>query len=352
MTACRRPYRGGRVLGIDTSCDDTAAAVVLDGHRVLSSVVASQAALHRPYGGVVPEIASRRHLQAILPVIEQALRQAGLERGEVDAVAATYGPGLVGSLLVGLMAGKALALAWGVPFVGVDHLEGHVASIWLDRSPDEVALPAAVLVASGGHTELLEVAGPGAVRVLGRTRDDAAGEAFDKVGRLLGLPYPAGPAVDRLSREGRPDAVQLPRALPEGLDFSFSGLKTAARLELLPRLGTEISAADAAASLQQAVVDVLVDKLMRAARQTAARSVAVTGGVAANSALRRAVAEAAGREGLRAILPAPALCTDNGAMIAAAGHRRLLAHGASPLDLAADPSARLPATEAGRVPGD
>ncbi|HEY8486586.1 MAG TPA: tRNA (adenosine(37)-N6)-threonylcarbamoyltransferase complex transferase subunit TsaD [Limnochordales bacterium] len=327
------------VLGIDTSCDDTAAAVVRDGREVLSSVVASQAELHRRFGGVVPEVASRRHLVAIVPVVEQALEQAGVHKSQLDAVAATYGPGLVGSLLVGLMAGKALAVALDIPFVGVDHLEGHVASAWLARP--QLALPMVVLVASGGHTELVLVPEQGPWRVLGRTRDDAAGEAFDKVGRLLGLPYPAGPAIDRLSREGRADAVRLPRALPEGLDFSFSGLKTAAALALAPRVGGELSLADAAASLQAAVVEVLVEKLFRAARQEGVRTVAVTGGVAANGALRAAVEEQARQHGLEAVLPPAWLCTDNGAMIAAAGYLRLLQQGPSPLDLPAEPSARL-----------
>lgn len=337
-----RPYGGGLVLGIDTSCDDTAAAVVRDGRQLLSSVVASQVAVHQPFGGVVPEIASRRHLAAILPVIAQALEQAGVERHQLDAVAATFGPGLVGSLLVGFMAGKALALALDVPFVAVDHLEGHVASVWL-AEPD-VQGPLVVLVASGGHTELVHVDRDGTFRRLGGTRDDAAGEAFDKVGRLLGLDYPAGPAIDRLSEEGRPDAVSLPRGLRGSgtLDFSFSGLKTAALQHLAPALEEgRITRADAAASLQQAVVDVLVERLVRAAAQTQSPAVAAAGGVAANRGLRRALAEAAMQRGLEAILPPPALCSDNGAMIAAAGHRRLLRDGPSDLATAVDPSARI-----------
>lgn len=335
-----RPYRGGLILGIDTSCDDTAAAVVRDGREVLSSVVASQVEVHRRFGGVVPEIASRRHLASILPVIRQALDQAGVDRRDLDAVAATYGPGLVGSLLVGFMAGKALALALGVWFAGVDHLEGHVASVWLAQ-PD-VQPPLVVLVASGGHTELFLVEAPTHLRLLGRTRDDAAGEAFDKIGRLLGLGYPAGPAIDRLARQGRPEAVRLPRALlGDTLDFSFSGLKTAAALTLRPALEAGLAVADAAASVQQAIVDVLVEKLMRAAEQTGVRTVAVTGGVAANQGLRQAVRDEARRRGFQAILPPPALCTDNGAMIAAAAHMRLLAEGPSSPHLGVDPSARL-----------
>ena len=336
-----KPYQGGLLIGIDTSCDDTAAAVVRGGREILSSVVASQVELHRRFGGVVPEIASRQHLLAILPVIQRALEQAGVERHRLEGVAATYGPGLVGSLLVGFMAGKALALALDIPFVGVDHLEGHVASAWLAR-PD-LEGPVVVLVASGGHTELFFVEEPGRLRHLGGTRDDAAGEAFDKVGRLLGLGYPAGPAVDRLARRGRPDRVTLPRALrgADTLDFSFSGLKTAAVQHLVPAVQAGLPVEDAAAALQQAIVDVLVEKLFRAAEQTGARAVAVTGGVAANEGLRQAVSDEARRRGLEAVLPPPALCTDNAAMIAAAGHFKLLQGGPSPLELGVDPSARI-----------
>ncbi|MEW6048448.1 MAG: tRNA (adenosine(37)-N6)-threonylcarbamoyltransferase complex transferase subunit TsaD [Bacillota bacterium] len=336
-----KPYRGGLLLGIDTSCDDTAAAVVRGGREVLSSAVASQVDLHRRFGGVVPEIASRQHLVAILPVVEQALEQARVRRDDLEGVAATYGPGLVGSLLVGFMAGKALALALDVPFVGVDHLEGHAASAWLVE-PD-LRGPVVVLVASGGHTELLLAERPGRLRHLGGTRDDAAGEAFDKVGRLLGLGYPAGPIIDRLSDKGRPDAVSLPRAMrgADTLEFSFSGLKTAAVQHLLPAVDAGLPVEDAAASVQQAIVEVLVEKLIKAAELTGARAVAVTGGVAANQGLRRAVERAAGERGLQAVLPPPALCTDNGAMIAAAGHFRLLESGPSPLELGVDPSARI-----------
>ncbi len=336
-----RAYRGGPLLGIDTSCDDTAAAVVRGGREILSSVVASQVALHRRFGGVVPEIASRQHLLAILPVIQQALDEAGVRREQLEGVAATYGPGLVGSLLVGFMAGKALALALELPFVGVDHLEGHVASAWLAR-PD-LQGPVVVLVASGGHTELFRAERPGRLQHLGGTRDDAAGEAFDKVGRLLDLGYPAGPAVDRLARRGRPGRVTLPRALrgSDTLDFSFSGLKTAALQHLLPAVRAGLPVEDAAAELQQAIVEVLVERLLEAAERTGARAVAVTGGVAANQGLREAVAERARRHGLEAVLPEPALCTDNGAMIAAAGHWRLLEQGPSPLEMAVDPSAQI-----------
>ncbi|HEY8498398.1 MAG TPA: tRNA (adenosine(37)-N6)-threonylcarbamoyltransferase complex transferase subunit TsaD [Limnochordales bacterium] len=336
-----KAYRGGLLLGIDTSCDDTAAAVVRGGREILSSVVASQVELHRRFGGVVPEIASRQHLVAVLPVIQQALAEAGVGLGELEGVAATYGPGLVGSLLVGFMAGRALAMALEAPFVGVDHLEGHVASAWLAR-PDLVG-PVVVLVASGGHTEIFLVERPPRLRHLGGTRDDAAGEAFDKVGRLLGLGYPAGPAVDRLARRGRPGRVALPRALrgADTLDFSFSGLKTAAMQQLVPAVQQGLPLEDAAAELQQAIVEVLVERLFQAAERTGARAVAVTGGVAANGALREAVAAEAERRGLEAVLPPPALCTDNGAMIAAAGHFRLLEAGPSPVGLGVDPSAQI-----------
>lgn len=336
-----KAYRGGLLLGIDTSCDDTAAAVVRGGREILSNVVASQVELHRRFGGVVPEIASRQHLVAVLPVIQQALAEAEVGLGELEGVAATYGPGLVGSLLVGFMAGRALAMALEVPFVGVDHLEGHVASAWLAR-PD-LAGPVVVLVASGGHTELFLVERPPRLCHLGGTRDDAAGEAFDKVGRLLGLGYPAGPAVDRLARRGRPGRVALPRAMrgADTLDFSFSGLKTAAMQQLVPAVQQGLPLEDAAAELQQAIVEVLVERLFQAAERTGARAVAVTGGVAANGGLREAVAAEAERRGLEAVLPPPALCTDNGAMIAAAGHFRLLEAGPSPVGLGVDPSAQI-----------
>lgn len=339
-----------RVLAIETSCDETAAAVVLDGRVVVSSVVSSQVDVHRRYGGVVPELAGRAHVELLLPVVADALAAAGLDRRGrdpgsgrrcIDAVAATAGPGLVGSLLVGVSSAKALALAWGVPFVAVNHLEGHLYASLLE-DPD-VELPAVVLLVSGGHTLLVSMAEPGRYEVLGRTVDDAAGEAFDKVARFLGLGYPGGPAVDRLAREGDAAAIAFPRALlGQGLDFSFSGLKTAVITYV--RAHPEVASADVAAAFQEAVVDVLVDKALAGARVARARSLCLAGGVAANSRLRARFEAAARDAGLRPFLPSRAMCTDNAAMIGAAGYWRLLADGPSDLATGADPNLPFPAS--------
>jgi tRNA N6-adenosine threonylcarbamoyltransferase len=325
------------VLGIETSCDETAAAVVVEGRNVLSSVVSSQVDLHARFGGVVPEIASRAHVDVINPVVAEALVSGGVEAP--DAVAATVGPGLIGALLVGVSAAKALALVWGVPFVGVNHLEGHLyASLLEDPS---LQLPAVVLLVSGGHTLLIEMQDHGRYRLLGSTIDDAAGEAFDKVARFLGLGYPGGPAIDRISAEGDPDAIAFPRAMrDEGYDFSFSGIKTS--VVRYVRSHPEVSTADVAASFQAAVVDVLVAKARRAAAQLDAPGVCLAGGVAANSLLREKLAAACEEDGRRAFLPSRAMCTDNAAMIAAAGWYRLKSDGPWPLDTAADPNLRLP----------
>lgn len=303
------------VLGIDTSCDDTGIGVVAGG-RVLANVVASQTALHERFGGVVPEAASREHLAVIDAVLERALAEAGVDLAEVDAVAATYGPGLVGALLVGLGYGKALAWALGVPFVPIHHLEGHIASAAAGAGPRP---PFLSLVASGGHTSLFEVRDWGDYSELGRTRDDAAGEAFDKVARLLGLPYPGGPALAELAEGGDPAAFDLPRPLrrQEGFDFSFSGLKTAVAV-LLER-EPDAPRADVAASFQEAVVDTLARVTSRAAEATGLRDVVVAGGVAANRRLRERFA----RLGLNAAFPPPGLSSDNGAMIALAAETRL-----------------------------
>jgi N6-L-threonylcarbamoyladenine synthase len=327
----------GAVLGIETSCDETAAAVVVAGHTVCSSVVSSQVDLHARYGGVVPELAGRAHVELLTPVVDEALAAAGLEGPHpgIEAVAATCGPGLVGSLLVGLSAAKALALGWDVPFVGVNHLEAHLFASFLEEP--ELEPPLVVLLVSGGHTVLVEMAGPGRYRLLGQTIDDAAGEAYDKVARYLGLGYPGGPAIDRVSEEGDPGAFAFPRSmLDDGYDFSFSGLKTAVvrTVERNPDAATE----DVAASFQQAVVDVLVAKARRAVEDTGARGLCLAGGVAANSLLRRRAAEAAQELGIPAYLPSRAMCTDNAAMVAAAGWWRLGHDGPSPLSLAADPN--------------
>jgi N6-L-threonylcarbamoyladenine synthase len=323
---------GGTVLGIETSCDETAAAVVVEAREIRSSVVSSQVDLHARYGGVVPEIASRAHVELLTPVIAEALVEAGVEDHQVDAVAATYGPGLVGALLVGVSTAKALALVWGVPFVAVNHLEAHLHAAFLEDP--ELDLPVVVLLVSGGHTMLVAMEGRGRYRLLGSTLDDAAGEAFDKVARYLGLGYPGGPAIDQISDEGDPAAIAFPRALlDQGYDFSFSGLKTAVVNHV--RKHPEVGTADVAASFQEAVVDVLVAKARRAAREIGARGLCLGGGVAANSLLRERFLDACEEDGLRAFVPSRAMCTDNAAMVAAAGWWKLQAEGPSPMDTGA-----------------
>jgi N6-L-threonylcarbamoyladenine synthase len=327
------------ILGIETSCDETAAAVLTydEGKplTVLSSVVSSQVDLHARYGGVVPEIASRAHVELLTPVIAQALVEAGVDDDDVDAVAATVGPGLVGSLLVGVSTAKTLALVWNVPFIGVNHLEAHLYASFLEEP--ELQLPAVVLLVSGGHTMLVEMTGHGEYRVLGSTIDDAAGEAFDKVARYLGLGYPGGPAIDRLAMEGDPSAIRFPRAmLEQGYDFSFSGLKTS--VVNYVRKHADVSTADVCASFQEAVVDVLVAKARRAAAEVGAGAMCLGGGVAANSLLRERFLDACVEDGLHGFLPSRAMCTDNAAMVAAAGFWRLRHDGPTPLDAGADPN--------------
>ncbi|MHB1583999.1 MAG: tRNA (adenosine(37)-N6)-threonylcarbamoyltransferase complex transferase subunit TsaD [Acidimicrobiales bacterium] len=329
------------VLGIETSCDETAAAVVEDGTTVRASVVSSQVDLHARYGGVVPELAGRAHVERLLPVVRQALEEAGLDGRPpgVDAVAVTCGPGLVGSLLVGVSGAKALAMSWGVPLVGVNHLEAHLFASLLEQ-PD-LGWPLVVLLVSGGHTVLVQMDGPGRYRLLGQTLDDAAGEAYDKVARYLGLGYPGGPAVDRVAPDGDPRAFAFPRALLDaGFDFSFSGLKTAVvrTVERHPEARTE----DVAASFQEAVVDVLVAKARRAAAAVGAGGLCLAGGVAANSLLRSRAAAAGEEDGVPVYLPSRAMCTDNAAMVAAAGAWRLDHDGPSGLDLGAVPDLFLP----------
>ena len=327
-----------RVLGIETSCDETAAAVVVDGHEVLSSVVSSQVDLHARFGGVVPEIASRAHVELLTPVVARALVEAGIDDDHVDAVAATVGPGLIGALLVGVSAAKTLALVWDVPFVAVNHLEAHLYAALLEDP--ELELPVVVLLVSGGHTLLVLMEGHGRYRVLGSTIDDAAGEAFDKVARYLGLGYPGGPAIDAIAMEGDPDAIAFPRAiLAEGYDFSFSGLKTAVVNHV--RRHPDVSTEDVAASFQEAVVDVLVTKARRAARDHGAKGLCLAGGVAANSRLRERLLDACVADGLHAFLPSRSMCTDNAAMVAAAGWYRLRSDGPSPLDTGAVPNLKL-----------
>jgi len=327
------------ILGIETSCDETAAAIVADGFDVRSSVVSSQVDLHARYGGVVPEIASRAHVELLTPVVAQAIVEAGVDESSIDAVAATVGPGLVGSLLVGVSAAKTLALVWGVPFVAVNHLEAHLYAALVEDPTIE--LPVVVLLVSGGHTLLVEMQDHGRYRLLGSTVDDAAGEAFDKVARYLNLGYPGGPAIDRLAMEGDASAIRFPRAmLDDGYDFSFSGLKTA--VVNYVRKHPEVATADVCAAFQDAVVDVLVTKARRAAAAVGAKGMCLGGGVAANSELRERFLDACTEDGLHGFLPSRAMCTDNAAMVAAAGWWRLRADGPSPLDTGADPNLRLP----------
>jgi len=326
-----------RILGIETSCDETAAAVVEDGRKILSNVVASQIDIHRRYGGVFPEVASRQHVLSILPVIEEAM--AGLGWDELEAIAVTYGPGLAGSLLVGVNAAKGLALGCGLPLLGINHIEAHIYANWL--TGNEIAFPALCLVVSGGHTELILMSDHGQYRRLGGTIDDAAGEAFDKVGRLLGLEYPGGPAIERTAQYGDPTAFKLPRAwLGDSYDFSFSGLKTAV-LRIVKQYESEgrlqrLPLADLAASFQAAVVDVLVEKARRAAEEYEARQILLAGGVAANKTLRREMAQ---RSALPVLCPPISLCTDNAAMVACAAYFRFRA---GHRDLDVIPNLKLP----------
>jgi N6-L-threonylcarbamoyladenine synthase len=330
------------VLGIETSCDETAASVVEDGRVVRSDVVASQVLVHAEYGGVVPEVASRQHLATVVPVVSRALADAGVAPRDLDGIAATCGPGLVGPLLVGVEMAKALAYAVGKPVVGVNHLAGHLAAVFLEHpnNPEPPPFPHLALLVSGGHSLLLRVDGPGRVRELGSTRDDAAGEAFDKVAKLLGLGYPGGVVIDRLASQGNREAIHFPRALPgrEDLDFSFSGLKTAVATRIRENgIPAEERLPDFCASFQAAVVDVLTRKSRRALLREGLRDLVVCGGVAANRGLRAALAKAAEEDGFRLSIPSPKLCTDNGAMIAAAGYRALLAGERASMDLSVDP---------------
>jgi len=330
------------VLGIETSCDETAAAVLDGGRKILSSVVASQDDVHGPYGGVVPELASRRHLEVVVPVIRRALREAGTGLPDLDGIAVTQGPGLVGSLLVGCSAAKAIAWAHGTPLVGVNHLEGHIYSALLEeRAPEH---PFLALVVSGGHTALYVVPEPRTYVRVGQTRDDAAGEAFDKVAKLLGLGYPGGPAIERAARGGDETAIRFPTAnMSDGApDFSFSGIKTAVSL-YVQRTGplSPARVADVAASFQATVVKMLVRKSLRAGQRLGIRRLVLTGGVAANTALRETLAAECSERGWELFIPSRALCTDNAAMIAAAGHDRLVAGERAPLTMNADPGLAL-----------
>jgi N6-L-threonylcarbamoyladenine synthase len=333
-----------RVLGLESSCDETAAAIVDDGRIVRSDVVASQHEVHERYGGVVPELASRAHILNVVPVVHAALERAGCTLADVNGIAVTNAPGLVGALLVGLQTAKAIAWVTGAPLVGVHHLEGHLSAIFLEA--DQPPLPHLALIVSGGHTSLVRVVERGAVIEIGATRDDAAGEAFDKGAKLLGLGYPGGVVIDRLARTGDPHAVAFPRSMAggeHGDDFSFSGLKTALLHHVRAHGEPDGQVlADLCASYQAAIVEVLVRKTRRAARRLGLEHVQVCGGVAANSALRAAMIRAGEEDGFRVYVPPPARCTDNAAMIAAAGYVHLMRGERAPLDLDASPGSPLP----------
>ncbi len=345
------------VLGIESSCDDMAAAVLKDGSHVLSSVISSQDEIHSLYGGIVPELASRRHIETVIPVVEEALKQALVTLGDIDAIGVTQGPGLVGSILVGLSFAKAVAFATGKPFVGVNHIEAHPLAVFLDETGggiDTPEFPYVALVVSGGHTSLIQVESFTGFTVLGRTRDDAAGEAFDKTAKLLGLGYPGGAVIDRLAKEGDPKAIQFKRPVIKkgNLEFSFSGLKTAVMLRVKAERsgratarGSDSEAAlsgefirDLAASFQEAVVDVLVKKALWALEATGARDLVIAGGVACNSRLRAKLAEATGDNNTRFFAAPPRFCSDNAAMIALSGYHRLKAGERGELNMNAYPS--------------
>jgi len=331
------------ILAIESSCDETSAALVRNGRDVLSNIISSQISVHKKFGGVVPEVASRKHIENISDVIDTALLEAGLKLDDVDGIAVTYGPGLVGALLIGLTTAKALAFARKLPLIGVNHIEGHICANFIQHK--ELEPPFVCLVASGGHSHIVNVVDYGKYEIMGITRDDAAGEAFDKIARALGLGYPGGPLVDKIAREGNAYAIDFPRAyLEEGsFDFSFSGLKSAVLnyLNSLSMKGIEPNIPDVAASFQQAVVDVLSDKLIAAAEAKNSPYAVLAGGVAANSKLREELAAKGAKKGIKVLYPDPILCTDNAAMIGSAGYYKLMRGEVSEMNLNAVPNLSL-----------
>ena len=331
------------ILAIESSCDETAAAVVKNGREVLSNVISSQIELHKLYGGVVPEIASRKHIEKINQVIEEALQISGVTLDDIDGIGVTYGPGLVGALLVGVAEAKAISYAKHIPLIGVHHIEGHISANYIENK--ELEPPFLCMVVSGGHTHLVHVRDYGTYEILGRTRDDAAGEAFDKVARAIGLGYPGGPKIDRLAKEGNPEAIAFPKAHIDGapLDFSFSGLKSAVLnyINSCKMKGETIVPADIAASFQEAVVSVISEKTMLAARESGLSRICLAGGVASNSALRSRMRECCEKNGFEFYYPSPILCTDNAAMIGAAAYYEYLAGTRHGLDLNAVPNLKL-----------
>ena len=331
------------ILAIESSCDETAAAVVKNGREVLSNVINTQIAIHTEYGGVVPEIASRKHIENINPVIRKALEDAGVTLDDIDAIGVTYGPGLVGALLVGVAEAKAIAFAKNKPLVGVHHIEGHISANYVENK--ELEPPFVALVVSGGHTHLVKVNDYGEYEIVGRTRDDAAGEAFDKVARAIGLGYPGGPKIDKLAKEGNPDAIEFPRAHVDDApyDFSFSGIKSAVLnyINSANMQGKEINRADVAASFQKAVVDALVSRAVRLAKECGMDKLAIAGGVASNSALRAAIQEVCAKNNIRFYSPSPILCTDNAAMIGAAAYYEYIKGVRHGYDLNAVPNLKL-----------
>jgi len=331
------------ILAIESSCDETAAAVVQDGRKVLSNIISSQIEIHKLYGGVVPEIASRKHIEKVIQVVDEALKEASLTMDEIDAVAVTYGPGLVGALLVGVSAAKSIAFAHNKPLIGVHHIEGHISANYIEN--EELEPPFLCLVVSGGHTNLVIVKDYGEYEVLGKTRDDAAGEAFDKVARAIGLGYPGGPKIQKISEEGNKDAIAFPRAkvADNPFDFSFSGLKSSVLnyINSCEMKGEEINKADIAASFQEAVVDVLVSHTIEGAKQLGFKKIAMAGGVASNIVLREEMKEACERRGFMFYHPSPILCTDNAAMIGAAAYYDYKKGLISDLTLNAVPSLKL-----------